>query len=63
MRVRSRLGAGGTACEVGGGSGGGGGKAGDSAGSTGDGGRGAGSALCAPPAPCDAGWSDGACAI
>lgn len=63
MCVRSRLGAGGTACEVGGGSGGGGGKAGDSACSTGDGGRGVGSALRAPPAPCDGGWSGGACAI
>lgn len=61
--ARCRLGAGGTACEEGGGSGGGGGKAGDSGGpgSTGSGGRGA--VLHALPALCDAGWSGGACAI
>lgn len=64
-RVRRRLGAGGTACGEGGGSGGGGGKAVGSVGlgSTGNGDRGVGPALCVLSVLCGAGWSGGACGI
>lgn len=61
--VRSSLGAGGTVCVEGGGSGGGGGKVAGSVGlgSTGNGDHG--SALNVLPVLCGAGWSGGACGI